>query len=300
MNPPEFCFRSGLRLSGFALLALALSCTLSRPAAAQTIYQTETGEKLLFKSTGAARIAEKVRANAPGVMVEIFVKAGDMVKKGDILGHTELDATKLQLDLAKRALDSKANVDAAEGQAEAWTVTREETEDQVEKRKAEKTRLTWAVAMEKMYRANYEVQLETENVQQIQYDYWKDQYDKRFLKAPVDGMVSEIVVEVGKNVNIATHVFTISDENTFSIPVTIPAPLAAAISPSDKLPVRSSDGKSVTRALVDSIIDDPRAAGEKIVRLLVQATDFPAALRPNLKGMKFDVLLPQAVNELNQ
>ncbi len=300
MNSPQFRFRSGLRLSGINFALLAFACSLATPAWAQSAYQTETGEKLLFKSTGATRIAEKVRANSPGVMVEIFVKTGDMVKKGDVLGHTELDAAKLQLDLAKRALDTKSNVDAAEGQAEAWTVTREETEEQVEKRKAEKTRLAWAMAMEKMYRANYEAQLETENVQQVQYDYFKDQYDKRFIKAPVDGIVSEIVVEVGKSVNFATHVFTISDENTFSFPVTAPAPLVAAVSPGDKLPVRSSDGKSVTRALVDSIIEDPRAAGEKIIRLLVRATDFPAAVRPNLKGMKFDVLLPQTANGLEQ
>ncbi len=281
--------------TGIAIMAVA---AFMQPSAvtAQSIYQTEPGEKLLFKSTGAVRISEKIRAAAPGVMTEIFVKSGDVVKKGDLLGHTELDATRLQLALAKRALDSKANVDAAEGQAEAWTVTREETEEQVEKRKAEKTRLAWAVAMEKMYRANYEIQLETENVQQIQYDYWKDQYEKRFMKAPVDGIVSEIVLEVGKNVNFASHVFTISDENTFSVPVIVPAPLAATISPSDKLPIRSSDGKSVTRALVDSIIDDPRSVGGKIIRLLVRASDFPAALRPNLKGMKFDVLLPQTAS----
>ncbi len=268
------------------------------PLAAQTTYQTEAGEALLFKSTGAVRIAEKVRANAPGVMVEVFVKIGDAVKKGDILGHTELDATKLQLALAKRALESKANVDAAEGQAEAWSVAREETEEQVEKRKAEKTRLAWAVAMEKMYRANYEVQLEAENVQQVQYDYWKDQYEKRFMKAPVDGIISEIVMDVGKNVNFATHVFTVSNENTFSFPVSVPAPLAATIAPSDRLPVRTADGKSVSRALVDSIIEDPRSVGGKIVRLLVQATDFPASTRANLKGMKFDVLLPQVAHTM--
>lgn len=301
MNGSNFHFRSGLRLSGinFAMAALALMGAVASVTKAQIPYQTKAGGMLLYKSTGATRIAEKVRANAPGVVVETFVKVGDLVRKGDILGHTELDTTKLQLDLAKRALDSKANVEAAEGQAEAWTVTREETEEQVERRKAEKTRLEWAIAMEKMYRANYEVQLETENVQQVQYDYWKGQYEKRFFKAPVDGVVSEVVVEVGKNVNFATHVFTISNENTLAVPVTVPAPLAAVISPNDKLPIRSADGKSVNHALVDSVTDNPRSTGEKIIRLLIDAADFPATTRANLKGMKFDVLLPQTAAAVN-
>ncbi|MEO8615062.1 MAG: HlyD family efflux transporter periplasmic adaptor subunit, partial [Luteolibacter sp.] len=140
------------------------------------------------------------------------------------------------------------------------------------------------------------VQLETENVQQIQYDYWKAQYDNRFFKAPVDGTVSEVVTELGKNVNFATHVFTISNDSAFAFPISVPAPIANAVSPNDLLPIRSSDGKSVNHALVDSVIDDPRSAGAKIIKLLIQAVDFPAATRANLKGMKFDVLLPQAAH----
>ncbi|MEO8616698.1 MAG: biotin/lipoyl-binding protein, partial [Luteolibacter sp.] len=121
-------FQSDQRLLGIkaVVMAIAVIYGVSSPLYSQIPYQTETGEKLIYKSAGATRITEKVRANAPGVVVEIFVKVGDFVRKGDILGHTELDATKLQLDLAKRALDSKANVDAAQGQAEAWSVTREE------------------------------------------------------------------------------------------------------------------------------------------------------------------------------
>jgi pyruvate/2-oxoglutarate dehydrogenase complex dihydrolipoamide acyltransferase (E2) component len=151
--------------------------------------------------------------------------------------------------------------------------------------------------MEKMYRANYEVQLDAENVQQIQYDYWKDQFDKRHFRAPVEGVVSEVLVEVGKPVNFGTHVFTISNETTYSLPVTVPASLAVAAVPNKTLPVRSADGKSVSRALVDSVMDDPKAAGRKIIKLLVKAADFPATTRPNLMGMKFDVLLPQVAKK---
>ncbi|MEX1115985.1 MAG: hypothetical protein WEB53_12095 [Akkermansiaceae bacterium] len=78
----------------------------------------------MFESSAAARVVEKVRAAAPGVVVEIFVKPGETVQKDQILGHTELDATKLQLDLAKRLRDTKANVESSLNQAEAWTVTR--------------------------------------------------------------------------------------------------------------------------------------------------------------------------------
>jgi multidrug efflux pump subunit AcrA (membrane-fusion protein) len=127
----------------------------------------------------------------------------------------------------------------------------------------------------------------------IQHDYWKSQYDKRFLRAPVDGVVTEVLADVGRKVDLGAHVFTVSNENVYSIPVVVPAMLAVGTAPSQSLPVRASDGKSVTKAMVDSVIDDPRGAGKKIIRLLVKAADFPATIRPKLMGMKFDVLLPE-------
>lgn len=248
---------------------------------------------MLFESAGATRVSEKVRASAPGVIVEVFVKPGETVRKGQVLGHTELDATKLQLDLAEHAMRSKAKLEAARGQADAWAVAREETAISVRRREQEKSRLDWAVSMEKMYQANYDAQVEEEDAQMIQYQYWKSQYEKRFFRAPVDGVVTEVLAEVGESVNFATHVFTVGNDDTYAIPVTIPAPLAEAAIPSETLPVRTSDGKSVTRALVDSVIDDPRETGRKIIRLLIKSADFPTATRPKLKGMKFDVLLPE-------
>lgn len=276
-------------------MAAAFAGGCAGPAAvrAQTPYTTSAGEMLLCESAAASRVVEKVRSGVQGVLVETYVKVGDAVKKGQLLGHTELDATKLQLDLAQHTLTAKANVDAARGQADAWAVTREETEDAVRRRKVEKTRLDWAIAMEAMYRGTYETQLEAENLQLIQFEYWSQQYEKRFFRASVDGVVSEVVLDIGKPVNFGTHIYTVRNEDTLAIPVTVPAELAAAAAASKTLPVRTPDGKAVGNAQVDSVIDDPRQTGAKIIKLLVRASDFPAALRAKLIGMKFGVLLPQ-------
>jgi multidrug efflux pump subunit AcrA (membrane-fusion protein) len=277
------------RRSGIALALLIATASLS---SAQVPIPTPSGEMLMCESAAASRVVEKVRSTVQGVLVESYVKVGDPVAKGQLLGHTELDATKLQLDIAQHTMEAKANVESARNQAEAWKITREETEESVRRRKVEKSRLDWAIAMEGMYRGNFETQLEAENLQQIQYDYWKQQYEKRFFRAPIDGVVSEVMVEVGKPVNYATHLFTIRDEESLSIPVTVPAELAAAAISQKELPVRTRDGKSVSHAHVHSVADDPRNAGGKILKLLVRAADFPTALRAKLIGMKFDVLLP--------
>ena len=283
-----------------AVAAISLGCVCLEFATGQVPMKTQAGEMVLFESAGASRVVEKIRSDTQGVMVEILVEPGEMVKKGQILGHTELDATKLQLDLAQHAVESKGNVESTLGQAAAWTVAREETEELVRRHKVAESRLEWARAMEKMYRGTYQMQVEAENAQMIQYKYWKEQYRNRFFRAPVDGVVSEVLVEVGKPVTFATHVFTIGNDNTYAVPVTVPSALADSAVPNQTLPVRSSDGKSVTRAVVDSVMDDPNAADRKIIKLLIQEADFPEDTRMNLKGMKFDVLLPQAAQDASR
>lgn len=222
---------------------------------AQTSYQADSGEMLMFESSAASQVLEKVRSKLPGVIVALHVQAGDVVAKGQILGQLELDAAKLQLDLAQSALDHKSNAEAAPGQAKASTITREETAELVRRRQVEKARLGWATAMEKVHQANYEGQLEVEKVQAIQYAYAKQQYDNRFFRATTAGTISEVILDIGKNVNFASHVLTISNPGTFTIPVNVSAPLAEGLVPNKKVPIRSSNDKTVNSAEVESEVD---------------------------------------------
>lgn len=281
------------RLALIARCALFMLALCSQPRiCAEPGSRSPSGTSMIFESGTASRVVEKVRSAAAGVIVEIFVEPGDIVIKGQILGHTDLDATKLQLDIAKSTLEAQGNVEAARGQAEAWTVTRRETEESLRKRKVEKIRLEWASAMEEMYRGTYEVQLDAKKTQEIQYAYWKEQYEKRFIRATVDGVVSEILTEIGNNVSIASHVFTIRNDSMISIPVKIPTDIAHTPEPGDILPICPAGDKTATPARVDSIISNPNKSLEKTARLFVLANDFPAALRAKLIGMKFEVLVP--------
>jgi hypothetical protein len=180
-----------------------------------------------------------------------------------------------------------------EAQANAWAATREETEEAVRRRQMDRTRLDWAMGMEKFHRSNYEAQLEQKKVQRIQYEYWKEQYEARFLRAPVDGLVTEVLVELGKQVGYATHVFTISNEHAYTIPVSVPTELASGIEKHSLLPVRTTSGRHVARAMVQSVMEDLASPGKKIIRLLINERDFPVQTRTDLPGMRFDVLMPQ-------
>lgn len=294
MNQPyslQYSARRPLGISLFWVLCLSVFDQVEAQA-----YSSPTGDMLLCESSAASSINEAIRSQVQGILVESYVKVGDSVKKGQILGHTELDATKLQLDLAKHAMETTSNVEAAKGQADAWTATREETEEAVKRRDMEQTRLEWARSMESMHHGNYQVQLDAEKQQVIHYEHWKQQYEKRFFIASVDGIISEIKVEIGKPVNFATHIYTIKNDDTLSIPVTVPAEIADAAATHKALPIRTADGKATSEAKIDSVSNDPRHVGEKTIRLLVSLKDFPSKLRAKLAGMKFGVLLPQVAS----
>jgi len=249
--------------------------------------------KVIVKSGEASRVSEIVRAAAAGVIVELSVRVGDEVKKGQVLGHTELAPTKYQLDLARHALEDRTALDAAKGHADAWAATRAETEDALRRRRVERPRLDWANGMEQFHRGNYDAQLEKKKVQRIQYEYWREQYDNRFFRAPADGVVTGILHDVGKSVQVATHVFTISNSKTYLVPLSVPAALADGVTTGSSLLVRATNGRHVSRGMVDAIAEDPQAPGSKIITLLVNEKDFPSSTGNQMQGTRFDVLLSQ-------
>lgn len=247
----------------------------------------------IYQSDDAQQCIETVRSKCAGTVMAVFVKEGDQVSKGQVLGHVELEKAKLDYDVARLAMESKANVKASENQANAWKVNREEVEEAVKKRKMDSTRLDWAIAMEGMYRASYEAQLDVEKNQELQYEYCKEQYEMRFFRAGVDGVVTKVRTGPGAKVNPAEHLFTVSQSGSLVVPVKVPAEIAERAAAGDMLPVRIAGGKIIRYARVDEKSADPMGTGGKVLRLLVDAADFPAAMRKELPGKKFDVAVPE-------
>ncbi len=255
--------------------------------------RTRSNQNITVESGDAYGIVEHLRASAPGVLVSLRVKQGETVKKGQILGNIDLDATVFQLDLARHAVLNNSTLEAMKAQFNAYTAIREETEIAVRKRRAEPTRLQWAISMEQFHENNYKAQIQQKKLQQIQYEHWSKQYENRIFRAPVDGVVSEIRFALGQNIGIAAHVFTITNEDACMIPVEVPEEVAAGVTDGAEVPIRSVKGLYVAHGTVDAISDSPSGAKKKLIRLLVRRCDFPTAAAGKLLGSRFSVLLPQ-------
>ena len=141
-----------------------------------------------------------VGVKIPGRLSNILVKEGDMVKKGDILGHLE-----------SRELESKLKtVNAAVREAE----------EQFEFANNSFTRIknlfeTNVIPKQQYDEAKYKFNAAKEKVEATRGQKGEVQaaYDEMFIKAPIDGEIVQIVSRAGEIVSPGYPVITILDVN---------------------------------------------------------------------------------------
>jgi len=173
---------------------------------------------------------EVIRAKRAGTLIALFVKPGDVVSKNQLLGHTELDAAKLNVDMARANLEATGTLDQMFWQYQALITTREEVEEAVHKRTAPKSRLQYAIAMENWAKGQYQAQQEIKKVQQINYEHCQLEYDARFFHSPIDGVITEVKVAVAQAVSLGAVAFTLTNDTRVSIPAAaLVMPDAAAL-----------------------------------------------------------------------
>lgn len=139
-----------------------------------------------------------VGVKIPGRISSILVKEGDMVKKGDILGHLE-----------SRELESKLKtVNAAVREAE----------EQFEFANSSFTRIknlfeTNVIPKQQYDEAKYKYNAAKEKVEATRGQKGEVQaaYDEMFIKAPIDGEIVQIVSRAGEIVSPGYPVITILD-----------------------------------------------------------------------------------------
>ena len=111
------------------------------------VHTTESSTRV--ESETAEQATDQVRVQRVGTVVALFVKPGDPVKKGQVLGHTELDQAKLNLDTAAANLESEGTLNQMYWQHQAMIHSREDAEDNARKRLISQNRLQQALSMEK-------------------------------------------------------------------------------------------------------------------------------------------------------
>jgi RND family efflux transporter MFP subunit len=218
----------------------------------------------------------ELQSSAEGILLELLVKRGERVKKGDVLARLDAEQEKL---LAERArIRAETNVD----ERTAGT--------QADYRKNEVDRLsglhTTNVIPEKDYDlAQVESEIAILSVEQakldsqiadVEYKQAKDQLSRRTIKSPVDGVVVEVTMFPGEYVHEQAPVMTVAEINPLYVEVFVPVSRYREFAVGNKAIITPEEPIGGSYEALIEVIDNVFDAASRTfgVRLVLPNDDF--------------------------
>jgi RND family efflux transporter MFP subunit len=209
-----------------AMMLMASSCgkkeaeteEVIRPVRYAEVYATGGSRERTFSGTVQAGLESSLSFKVPGTVVEISVKIGDRVRQGSVMAELDDSDYRLQLQEAQAAL----------AQAQAQQRNARSGYDRVqalyENRNASKQDLDGARAAFESASAQVESIEKRLELAKLQVSY-------TLLKAPYDGAVADVRVDVNENVGAGTPVVVLTSGEAPEVTVSVPEVLIAQVRP---------------------------------------------------------------------
>lgn len=249
----KFHGRPAVRL----LCVLALSGLLGEAGRAQGLNLQN------FESDTPQSLSREIRTEAAGTVVKIHCQAGDKVSMGDVLAELDSDSQKFQMDLTKAQMEAEGGLTTALGQLQQREADHEQMSELFRKRQATKFQVDSAAGWVQWADGQVKSNQELLKVYAIQHAYWSEQYRKRFIVSPYDGVVVEAKLTLGAPVGVAALAYTIQNPEAVTFSVAVPAELAETLKVGDSLPVRTKGSNIAKNARLLEIVTDPSTNGAK-------------------------------------
>ena len=275
-------------LVGSALLAVGVAAAADNaPAASASTPQVLVTAPVTTSSaadvTGLDGVVQAVRqtavaAQVSGAVVSLDVKAGDAVKAGQVL--MRLDARAAEQTAAAGA----AQVRAARATQEAATKDFERQRQLFEKNYISQSALDRAEAQYKATQAQASAQLSAAGAARTQSGFY-------VVKAPYDGIVSDVAVVLGDMAMPGRPLLTVYDPRSLRVSVAVPQLVASRLAPGRAVQVElpGSAAGRVTPAAVQLLPTVDPATHTLELRL-----DLPAGLSGATPGMFARAWMPIA------
>lgn len=267
------------RLGCFLLAASALIAQEAEPA-------VRGYAQLKADQSGAPTVA--VRSLAPGTVTKIYARPGQQIKYGEILSELDYDQQLYQRDTSKAQAEAEGGMQSAEGQLAQRKADLEEMKELLRRRQVAEYRVVSAEAWVQWAEGQLKAIREQKEQQKITYEYWSNEYEKRFIRSPLDGVVAEVKVTEGQGIGVAAHVYTITNTNATQLTAVMTADQLGNVGVKDRVLVRQPGSKKLVPAVVQEIVEDPADKTKKTVRLLFDNRLAGEAIKPG----QFDLFLP--------
>lgn len=199
---------------------------------------------LLFALLGANRIEPKriegftepaqtiaVAASENGIVQEVRVELGQAVKKGEVLGTLDDDVLKATLEIAQLKASSTAAIDAAKAELEIKQQKLTALSDIQRNGGGSRDEFSRAKADAELARAKLKSAEETLAADRLEVKRTEAQLQRRTIRSPIDGVVTEIHREPGEFLSITEpKVFTVVRLDRLRVKFYVPAEVAPRFS----------------------------------------------------------------------
>lgn len=228
---------------------------VDKSAPTAKVIRKEVEKVFAWPGTVAARTVAQIAPKIPGRILEITVRAGDRVKKDQVLARLDERETRSRLGQARAAL-AAAEAQAGHARADARRI-QNLYDKEAATRQALDAALAAARAAEAQVREARDAIREAESSQA-----------ETVLRAPFDGVVVERRLEPGDMALPGSPVLVLQESQRLRIESAIPAECAGLVEIGNELKVRIANPEKEFKAVVNEI---QPAADPKTRTVLVKA-----------------------------
>jgi membrane fusion protein, multidrug efflux system len=271
-----------------ALLVGALGTSAAGPSAAPdaapralpTVPVTSGGSADTTAFDGVVQAVRQtaIAAQVPGAVVSMQVKAGDTVKAGQVL--LRLDARAAE----QTAAAGSAQVQAARAAQEVATRDFERQQQLFQKNYISQAALDRAEAQYKATQAEAAAQLASAGAARTQSGFY-------VVKAPYDGVVSDVTVVLGDMAMPGRPLLTVYDPRALRVSVAVPQMVAARLTPGQSVQIELPGALA---GRITSVKTQRLPAVDPATHTLELRLDLPAGLSGVTPGMFARAWLPVA------
>ncbi len=256
-----------------------------RPAPAVTLEPVRRDIVEVVVATGRLQAIREtqVGAESSGIVESLAVNEGAFVRTGDLLGRLTAGETAARLDSARASLDVETkNLRAEEAALEKSRQELARLEPLAARKQVSTAELERAAADERVQSARTEAARARQRESAAEVERVRPEFDRREVRAPFDGVITERLVEPGTPVAAAQGWFRISEIDATEVEVEtdennlgklrVGQPVVAFVPAFPDQPFRG------TLTQIGPFVDTERG----VVRLKITPQDLPEFVLPNM------------------
>lgn len=219
-----------------------------------------------------------------GVLEEVLVRRGDVVRKGQVVAKLESSLEKIALEFADARANMKGDVESKQAALD-YTIRQRDRITELYKDNAisfnDKDKADTEV---RLAETELQVALDNQRLMQIERDRSARRLDLRSIRSPVDGVIVEILLVPGESVeDRAREIMVIAEVDPLNVEIILPAEQFGSVqvgTPAEIKPLLPGESvRFADVAVVDRTID---AASDTFgVQLQLENNDFaiPGGIR---------------------